>query len=536
MTKKEEEIKDIFADLKTIVNTDNKIIEEPEEKPKKKSSHTGIKIGIIFLIIILFIGSVVAGYFIYKSSNNGLLDNPEIPEPLDDQNQGEIFNQILPIIQNPGLPNNNNTPPLTDPNSGDTNTTPPGTGNRGGRGSHNHPNDPTPTDPCLDLGTVTFSPTGTIYYKSVDVTLNYTKSLNATHPECQQQIRYTLDGKEPNLDSLLYTSPITISEIKATAVKAKVFGKNKSGNNIQGNTTSHLYIIRDACSDLDEVKFNYASGTYYSPITLSLSHSSNTPNCQYTIKYTNDETEPKTTSITYTGPMTISSTTTIKTRLMARNTNGTEFLGPITSEKYTINMPTDPCANLGSVTFIPEEETYTEPITVDMKYTHTNTDCEFSIHYTLDGTNPTQFSTKYTGGGIRISETKTFKAAVFAESTQGPVSEKTYTINVPIDPCANLGEVKFNPKGATYNYTPIALYLETTNINPNCLISIHYTTDGSEPKNYSPEYSPNTGISLMISENNPITVKATIFSNTMPQYQGPTGSETYRYAPEVINK
>ena len=50
--KKEEEIKDIFADLKTIVNTkEGKIVERPivKEKPTKKS-HTSIKLGLIILI------------------------------------------------------------------------------------------------------------------------------------------------------------------------------------------------------------------------------------------------------------------------------------------------------------------------------------------------------------------------------------------------------------------------------------------------------------------------------------------------------
>ena len=68
------------------------------------------------------------------------------------------------------------------------------------------------------------------------------------------------------------------------------------------------------------------------------------------------------------------------------------------------------------------------------------------------------------------------------------------------------------------------------------MITIRYTTDGSEPKNYSTEYYPNSGILLNINENEPITVKAKIFSNTMPQYEGPTSSETYRYVPETITK
>lgn len=522
---KTESIEDIFDHLKTIVN-------EPETKsvgtPKKTKPSGGMKLGIIILLIVLLLGIVIGGYFVYKANAN---PNTESPLPVD-ENQTILDNGLTPIFPGPNNddPNNNNNNWNNGGNTPDNNTNTGGDTNDddGDNGRHHGG---TTTDPCSNLGTVNFNPAPGVYLNTISVALNYSKS------GCDFNIHYTINGTTPTSSSPRYISPITVSS--TTAIKAIIFAKKRNGTIVNGNIATGLFVInRDPCEGLGAVVFDHDNGTYTNPISLKLTYEHPKDKCIFSIRYTIDGTNPTKESPEYTRPIDLTyGTTYVKAAVFAKNLNNQSINGPIETKRYIINQTaSDPCENLGAVHFNPDTGTYTEPITVDLTYTHVNNECEFSIRYTTDGTDPTSTSLKYTGGGIRISETTTIKAAVFSASKQGPISEKKYTINIPVNPCANLGEVTFNPKGATYSYTPIALYLGTNNINPDCMITIHYTTDGSEPKTYSPEYYPNSGISLAITENESITVKARIFSNTVPQYEGPTSSETYRYVPEVINK
>ena len=77
-------------------------------------------------------------------------------------------------------------------------------------------------------------------------------------------------------------------------------------------------------------------------------------------------------------------------------------------------------------TFSPAAGTYTEPQTVTISCATPNVD----IFYTMDGTEPTDESTPYSGA-ITVSETTTIKAIAYDGDTPSLVASATYTINLP---------------------------------------------------------------------------------------------------------
>lgn len=517
---KKESIEDIFTHLKTIVN-ENPTPPEPKKKNKPSGS---MKLGIIIIIIILLLGIVISGYFFYKAKS--IATNPNDPGNNGDTNDEEI---LIPIYDGP-YDSNNNDNPYYDPNNGNNNDPTNGDENyNDDNGGYNY-NHRRTTDPCSNLGTVTFNPSTGVYNNTVNVALSYSKA------DCDFNIYYTTNGAIPTNKSTRYVSPITVESTQT--INAAVFAKKRDGTSVSGKVAINLYVInRDPCDNLGSVVFNFDSGDYTEPINVELRYTHPKEKCEFTIRYTKDGIDQTKDFLEYKEPITISyGTTNIKAAIFAKNLNNQSINGPIITKKYTITqLQANPCANLGTVKFTPSAGTYTEPITVDLIYTHENNQCNHSIRYTLNGLDPNKDSTKYTGGGIKLEETTTIKAAVFSENSNGEILEKRYTINIPVNPCANLGNVIFTPKGGYFMNTNVPLYLAYNTINPDCITEIHYTTDGTEPKSTSPEYHPGTGILLDISQN-AITVKAAVFTSSMPQQMGPVRSETYKHIPETPNK
>lgn len=145
------------------------------------------------------------------------------------------------------------------------------------------------------------------------------------------------------------------------------------------------------------------------------------------IFYTLDGSTPTTSSNKYTKPLSINETTTLKA--FAKDATGNVSATQIIT--YTLES-TPPADNTAPVlTIVPVGGNYTNTQTITMSVNETA-----DIFYTLDGTEPTTSSSKYTGA-ITISSTKTLKA--FAKDTAGnvsPVGSQTYTITTtaPIQP------------------------------------------------------------------------------------------------------
>ncbi|MBN2581354.1 MAG: chitobiase/beta-hexosaminidase C-terminal domain-containing protein [Pirellulales bacterium] len=102
-----------------------------------------------------------------------------------------------------------------------------------------------------------------------------------------------------------------------------------------------------------------------------------------------------------------------------------------------------------------------------------------SLHYTLDGSQPTSASPRYTAP-IKLERTTVVKAAAFdRQSRLGAVLEREY-IKIP------LASPKVSPAGGFFDDA-----VEVTVVAPQPVPgeSIHYTLDGTDPTPESPEYT-----------------------------------------------
>ena len=145
-----------------------------------------------------------------------------------------------------------------------------------------------------------------------------------------------------------------------------------------------------------------------------------------------------------------------------------------------------PVQQVAAPTFDPAGGTYTTAQNVTIACATAGAD----IYYTIDGSNPTTSSTKYTGP-IAVSATTTIKAiAVKSGMSNSVVASATYTI----------GSAPVAPEAPTF--TPAAgTYTTAQNVTIACATAgadIRYTLDGSNPTTTSALYSGPIAISETI--------------------------------------
>ncbi len=252
----------------------------------------------------------------------------------------------------------------------------------------------------------TFSPAAGTYTSAQDVTLT-TATPGAT-------IHYTIDGSMPTTASSVYSSAIPISSattIRAIAARA---GYANSGISIAS------YSILPVAS---APTFSLAAGTYTSAQSVTLTTATSGASIYYT---TNGDT-PTSSSTLYSGPISISSTATIKA--IAIKAGYEDSI--VASARYTINISSGEGGGGGyvkptasQVKFSPEEGTYKSAQAITLSTATSNA----NIYYTLDGTTPTSSSLLYSSP-ISVSSTSTIKAiAIRSGYNNSPVSTAVYTI------------------------------------------------------------------------------------------------------------
>lgn len=110
------------------------------------------------------------------------------------------------------------------------------------------------------------------------------------------QIFYTTDGSSPTTHSTLYTGPIALTS--TMTLKAIAAGSH----NLASAASEAVYNVPDP------PQFSLPAGSYSTPQTVTISDSISTA----TIYYTTDGTTPGTSSTKYTGPLTISGSTSLQ--------------------------------------------------------------------------------------------------------------------------------------------------------------------------------------------------------------------------------
>ncbi|HEY6945142.1 MAG TPA: chitobiase/beta-hexosaminidase C-terminal domain-containing protein [Candidatus Acidoferrum sp.] len=163
------------------------------------------------------------------------------------------------------------------------------------------------------------------------------------------------------------------------------------------------------------------------------------------IHYTTDGSTPTTSSTTFTSPIPVSSTETIKAIAVATGFSNSN----VATAAYTITLP-PPAA---TPTFSPAPGNYTSAQTVTISDPTPGS----TIYYTTDGSTPTTASTKFTTS-IPVSSMETIKAIAVANGfSNSAVGTATYTFNpdfqVSVSP-TTLTIVAGQSGTATFTVTP----------------------------------------------------------------------------------
>ena len=162
--------------------------------------------------------------------------------------------------------------------------------------------------------------------------------------------------------------------------------------------------------------FSTGTGTYYAPPKVTISEATSGA----VVHYTTNGTTPTTASTVYSGPLTISSTTTLKAVAVYPG-GSTSAVGAAT---YTLTSPATPVIGLPS-------GTYKTSVSVSISEATSGA----VIHYTADGTTPCTSSSVYSGP-LTLSNSSTFSStttlkviAVYPGGSASPVAAASYVIS-----------------------------------------------------------------------------------------------------------
>ena len=226
------------------------------------------------------------------------------------------------------------------------------------------------------------------------------QSVTITDATTGAAIYFTTNGTAPTTASTLYTGPVTVSSTETLKVVAVASGYSNS------SVVTAPYTIAAATPVLSP-----KAGIYTSAQSVAITDATTAA----AIYYTTDGTTPTTASTLYTGPVTVSSTETLRAIAVASGYSNSA----VVTAAYTIAAATPVLS--------PKAGVYTSAQSV----TITDATTGAAIYYTTDGTTPTTASTLYTGP-VTVSSTETLRAiAVASSSSNSAVMTATYNIAAP---------------------------------------------------------------------------------------------------------
>ena len=327
----------------------------------------------------------------------------------------------------------------------------------------------------VDIPEPVFSPAAGTYTSDIQVVLNtQTDPPGAT-------LRYSLDGSEPIETHPAYTQPIQLQTPGDYTLKVRAFKADwlpSQTHTAQYSLTGQIQLMPPYLSP--------APGTYTEPINVTSVGGTNPSGG--IIRYTIDGSVPTESSPVFDAPIEIG-LNTIDVNISIRAFKD----GWIPSTPQTGVYSVTGQVELPEILFSPAAGTYQTAQSVS--FAEPILPANTTIRYTLDGSEPTAFSAAYvTPIQLPLNSVTTLKAKGFAEGWI-PSATKTavYTITGTLSPPA------FSPAGGVFG-APIQVVISA----PGEDVSIHYTTDGSEPTQDSPVYSqpitvPNYAQNMVIS-------------------------------------
>jgi peptidoglycan/xylan/chitin deacetylase (PgdA/CDA1 family) len=255
---------------------------------------------------------------------------------------------------------------------------------------------------------------------------------------------------------------------------------------------AYVRTVRDVISDSAPPTSSIAcngsscSSWYNQPVGVSLS-ATDAGTAVAAIRYTTDGTTPTTSSPLYTGPFTVSTSTTVKYGAwdMAGNVEATK------SQLIQIDSA-PPVSSIACNSAVCSSDTYTAPVSVSLSATDTGGSGVAEIHYETNGSDPTIFSPLYIAP-FTVSTTTTIKYRAWdnAGNAEATKSQLIQVNTPPADTTPPTSTIVCNGaacSSSTYYAAPVTVSLSATDPD-DAVAAIRYTTDGSDPTASSTLYT-----------------------------------------------
>ena len=252
----------------------------------------------------------------------------------------------------------------------------------------------------LKVATPTTSPTGGTFTTAQNVTMATTSS-GAT-------LRYTTDGSTPTASSAAYASAVNV----ATSTTLKVLGFKSGWTTSDLRTTT----ITMNFGTLSVPTADNGTGSYTNSVTVALSAMAGA-----TIRYTTNNTAVQPTSSMYSAPLAFDVTTTLRAKAYHPDytaSNEATFT-------YTLSAAT-PIFNPTAGTYIAGQlVTVTSPSTGS------------TVHYTINGAEPTESDPIIASGSTLVVGNYTLKAKAWKANTNASATASAaYTVTGEVSPPA----------------------------------------------------------------------------------------------------
>jgi peptidoglycan/xylan/chitin deacetylase (PgdA/CDA1 family) len=296
------------------------------------------------------------------------------------------------------------------------------------------------------------------------------------------RIRYTLDGSEPTVSSPTYTGPFAVSA--TTTVRFRAWD---NAGNVEPARSQLIQVDGEAPVSTIACDGSVCSSqAYATPVSVTLAAADNAGGSGVAaIRYTLDGSEPTAASTAYSGPFTVSTTTTVRFRAWDNAGNAE------TTRSQLIQIETAPADTQPPVSAIAcngggcSTGWYVAPVTVALSATDDQSGVAV-IRYTLDGSEPTSSSTPYSAP-FTLSSTTTVKFRAWDNAGN---AEATRSQLLSIDGQAPTSAIACNGSACSTGWygRSVSVTLSATDDNSGLAV-IRYTLDGSDPNAASPVYA-----------------------------------------------